>query len=88
MPEDILHQLASLGAQRRAEGVASLEAQRILQGLEDRARREGHASYFMGPERMVMVSRRWGRTWFALVCAIGVYRIDRTEALLYLADAL
>jgi len=87
MPEDILHQLAELGAQRRAEGKASLEAQRILQGLEDRARREGYASYFMGPERMVMVSHRWRRTWFALVCAIGVYRIDRTEALLYLADA-
>ena len=83
-----MHHLAELGAQRRAEGKASLEAKRILQGLEDRTRREGHASYYIGVDRAIMVSRRWGRVWFALVCAIGVYRIDRTEALLYLGDAL
>ena len=88
MSDEIMHHLAALGAQRRAEGKVSLEAERILQGLEDRARREGHASYFMDLERAIMVARRWGRVWFALVCAIGVYRIDRAEALLYLENAL
>ena len=88
MPDELMHHLAALGAQRRAEGKVWLEAKRILQGLEDRARREGHASYYIGVDRVIMVSHRWGRTWFALVCAIGVYRIDRTEALLYLENAL
>jgi len=87
MHEDIIQHLTELGAQRRAEGKVSREAERILQGLEDRARREGHASYYIGVDRAIMVSRRWGRVWYALIVA-GVYRIDRTEALLYLEDAL
>jgi hypothetical protein len=98
-PDDALHERANslrVGGSRlmaawRERGRATI-AEARLQGLEATAKLHGHDSERLrdgaGGERVLMVSWRWGRLHYRLVCEAGVFWLDRSEAAYYLADSV
>src|SRR3990167_8010541 len=86
--DEALHRLAQ---QRQDMGRDALSELR-LQSMESHAREHGHCTERLKDgecgERVLMVSRRWGTYFYRLVTSVGVYWLDRAEALCYLADSV
>ena len=86
--DEALHRLAQ---QRQDMGRSALSEVR-LQSMESHAREHGHCTERLKDgecgERVLMVSYGWGMHFYRLVTLVGMYWLDRAEALCYLADSV